>query len=132
MALDPASSAAALLVEARMRSKLTQAELAAAAGTSQSAVSEIESGRREPTMQLLRRLLRAAGFDVEVRLRARTAGANETTRSHASPVRGYRRERPMKELSKDDRRSLALHDEIADRLLSDPAVLATARRRLAG
>ena len=56
--------AQSLLRTARRRSGLSQRELAAAAGTSQSAVAVIESGRKQPTVATLDRLLRAAGTEL--------------------------------------------------------------------
>ena len=58
------ASAAWLLREARTRAELTQRALAARAATSQSAVAAIESGRKEPTVATLQRLLAAAGATV--------------------------------------------------------------------
>jgi transcriptional regulator with XRE-family HTH domain len=51
-----------LLVTARRNAGLTQSQLAGLAGTSQSAVAAYESGRRQPTIAVLDRLLRSAGF----------------------------------------------------------------------
>ncbi|MBT5808885.1 MAG: helix-turn-helix transcriptional regulator, partial [Rhodospirillaceae bacterium] len=45
--------------------KVTAAALAAAAGTSQSHVSEIETGKKAPSLKLLRRLADALEIDVE-------------------------------------------------------------------
>jgi transcriptional regulator with XRE-family HTH domain len=56
--------AAALLRAARTRAGLTQRALAGGAGTSQSAVAAIESGRKQPTVATLDRLLRAAGTEL--------------------------------------------------------------------
>lgn len=56
--------AAALLADARARARLTQAELARRANTTQSAVSAYESGARTPSVPTLRRLLQAAGLDL--------------------------------------------------------------------
>ena len=56
--------AATLLRTARTRAGLTQRALAAAAGTSQSAVAAIEAGRKQPTVATLERLLRAAGTEL--------------------------------------------------------------------
>ncbi|MBK5306871.1 MAG: helix-turn-helix transcriptional regulator [Frankiaceae bacterium] len=56
--------AAALLRSARLRAGLTQRALAAAAGTSQAAVAAIESGRKQPSVATLDRLLRAAGTEL--------------------------------------------------------------------
>ncbi len=56
----------ALIREARLRSGITQAELAERLGTQQSVVARWETGVREPTMATVRRALRAAGFDLNV------------------------------------------------------------------
>jgi transcriptional regulator with XRE-family HTH domain len=53
--------AAVLLRRARRRSGLTQSDLARRAGTSQATVSAYESGRKEPSVATLNRLLAAAG-----------------------------------------------------------------------
>ncbi len=58
--------------QARERTGLTQAALAGRAGTRQSAVSAVETGLRDPGVATLRRLLRAAGFDLLVDLPERT------------------------------------------------------------
>jgi transcriptional regulator with XRE-family HTH domain len=60
--------AARLIHLARTRHALSQAELAARAGTSQPVISAYERGRRDPTTRTLRRLLAAAGERLEVRL----------------------------------------------------------------
>jgi transcriptional regulator with XRE-family HTH domain len=57
-----------LVKEARKRARLTQAELAARAGTTQSAIARIESGAVAPSLKRLTELVQAAGFDIEVRL----------------------------------------------------------------
>lgn len=58
----------ALLRRARTRNGLTQAELAARAGTSQPVVSAYEHDRRDPSTATLRRLLAAAGERLDLRL----------------------------------------------------------------
>jgi hypothetical protein len=50
-----------MIREARQRAGLTQAELAARAGTSQPAIARYESGKTSPSVHTLERLLRAAG-----------------------------------------------------------------------
>jgi transcriptional regulator with XRE-family HTH domain len=66
---DPAPTlAAGLLRTARDKADMTQAELAAAAGVTQQAVSAYETGRKEPTMPTLQRLLAAAGYEMRIRL----------------------------------------------------------------
>ncbi|HVN13117.1 MAG TPA: nucleotidyltransferase domain-containing protein [Kineosporiaceae bacterium] len=62
----PASSAADLLREARRRSGLSQAELGRRAGVAQSVVSAYESGRRQPALVTLARLVEAAGGELRV------------------------------------------------------------------
>jgi transcriptional regulator with XRE-family HTH domain len=57
-----------LVREARKRAGLTQAELAARAGTTQSAIARIESGAVSPSLAHLTDLVQAAGFDIDVRL----------------------------------------------------------------
>jgi transcriptional regulator with XRE-family HTH domain len=54
-------TAAHLLRRARTRAGLSQRALAGRAGTSQSAVAAIETGRKEPTVATLQRLLAATG-----------------------------------------------------------------------
>jgi transcriptional regulator with XRE-family HTH domain len=57
-----------LVREARKRAGLTQAELAARAGTTQSAIARVESGAVSPSLERLTQLVQAAGFDIHVRL----------------------------------------------------------------
>ena len=52
--------------QARRRAGLTQSALAAIAGTSQEALSAYESGRRQPTIETLTRLLAGAGSRLAV------------------------------------------------------------------
>lgn len=66
---DPASTfAAGLIRSARDIADLTQAELAERAGVSQQAVSAYETGRMDPTVETLIRLIDAAGLEIRVRL----------------------------------------------------------------
>lgn len=55
-----------LIREARRRAGLTQAELAAQAGTSQSGVARWESGRTAVSLDDVLRLVRLCGFDLEL------------------------------------------------------------------
>jgi transcriptional regulator with XRE-family HTH domain len=57
-----------LVREARKRAGLTQHELAQRAGTTQSAIARVESGRTSPSFDLVQRLLKAAGFRLDVAL----------------------------------------------------------------
>jgi len=54
--------------EARRRAGLTQAELAARAGTTQSAIARLERGNGSPSLERISELLAACGFEVQVRL----------------------------------------------------------------
>lgn len=57
-----------LLRTARAKAGLTQRDLAVKAEVTQSTIAAYESGRRQPTLPVLWRLLDAAGFEVRVRL----------------------------------------------------------------
>ncbi|MGH9379885.1 MAG: helix-turn-helix domain-containing protein [Thermoanaerobaculia bacterium] len=57
-----------LIREARRRAGLTQAELAARLGTTQSAVARWEGGAHEPAFATVARAVRACGLDPQVRL----------------------------------------------------------------
>jgi transcriptional regulator with XRE-family HTH domain len=57
-----------LVREARKRAGLTQAELAARAGTTQSAIARLERGATTPTLDTISKLVRAAGFDLDFRI----------------------------------------------------------------
>lgn len=90
----------------RQQVGMTQDELARAAGISQPAIAAYEAGRKSPTLRTLERIAAAAGRQAFVRF--------------ARP------------LTREDRRSLALHRAIAARLLDEPeAVRAQARDALA-
>lgn len=62
--------------EARRQAGLSQAALAARAGTSQATLSAYESGRKQPSVETLSRILGAAGarlrVDTALERRART------------------------------------------------------------
>lgn len=85
---------------------VSQTELARAAGTSQPTISAYETGRKSPTLDTVRRLATSVGLEVNIDFQP-----------------------PM---TREERRSLALHRDIARRLLEDPdAILARARLSLA-
>ena len=69
-ALAPAFEIAAELLRARTRTGLSQAELAARMGTSQSAIARMESGEALPSTKTLLRFAEATGSKVELRLSA--------------------------------------------------------------
>lgn len=60
----PPTPAAALLKRARQLAGLTQSQLAERAGVAAPTVSAYETGRRDPTVTSLVRLLDAAGVDL--------------------------------------------------------------------
>jgi transcriptional regulator with XRE-family HTH domain len=57
-----------LVREARKRAALTQRELAERAGTTQSAIARLESGRTRPAFDDVLRLVRLCGFDLDIML----------------------------------------------------------------
>lgn len=56
--------AAALVWQARTEARLTQRQLAEAAQVPQSTIADIERGRRQPSIPLLQRIVRAAGMEL--------------------------------------------------------------------
>jgi transcriptional regulator with XRE-family HTH domain len=60
--------AAQFVREARLRAGLTQRVLASRAGVSQPLVARIESGKVEPSFERVLDLVRACGFDLDVRV----------------------------------------------------------------
>ena len=66
--MEPAI-AGALLRQARKRAGLSQVDLAARAGVTQSVISAYESGQRQPSLPALARLVDAAGFELALGLR---------------------------------------------------------------
>lgn len=54
------------VVEARTRSKLTQAEIAERMGTTQAVVARLESGRTRPSTRTLERFAKATGTKLRI------------------------------------------------------------------
>lgn len=67
----PDRTAARLVRDARVSAGLTQRELARRSRTAQSVVARIELGLSSPSWTTMRRLLRAAGFDLHAELSLR-------------------------------------------------------------
>jgi len=89
----------------RRQARVTQSRLAELAGTSQPTIAAYESGTKVPNLRTLRNLARAVGLEVRLQF------VPATTR--------------------EDRRSLALHAAIAQRLVEDPvSVLQRANQTL--
>ena len=61
-------NAAAVIRQARRRSGLSQAELGRRAGVTQPVISAYESGRREPGLSMLTKLVESAGYELRVDL----------------------------------------------------------------
>ena len=86
----------------RQSAGVTQSRLAELAGTSQPTIAAYESGSKVPNLRTLRKLARALGLEVRLQF--------------------------VPAMTREDRRSLALHEVIAKRLIEDPvAVLERAR-----
>lgn len=84
---------------------MTQEELADLGETSQPTIAAYEAGRKAPTLRTLHRLARAVGLEPAIEF--------------------------VRPLTREDRRSLALHEAVAERLLESPGpVLHKARRNL--
>jgi ribosome-binding protein aMBF1 (putative translation factor) len=67
-ALGPEFALVTALVAARSHAKLTQAELASRMGTTESAISRLESGRAKPSTRTLERYADATGHRLSIRL----------------------------------------------------------------
>ena len=65
-ALEEEFSLASMLIEARTRARLSQAELAKRMGTSQSTIARLESGTGKPSLSTLERFAQATGTRVRV------------------------------------------------------------------
>ena len=90
----------------RSKAGLTQSELAEAGGTSQPTIAAYEAGRKSPRLDTVQRLAESVGF--------------AATMQYGPP------------LTREERRSVALHTAIARKLEADPVrVLRLARRNLA-
>ncbi len=99
-----------VLEMARTQAGLSQRRLAERAGTSQSVVARIELGEAVPTLRTLERLLRAAGFELELR-------------AHPAPVLD-------RQLLEDVPRILRLTPESRLREVANLSRLVTAARRV--
>ncbi len=67
-ALEEEFALASMLIEARTKAKLSQAELAERMGTSQSTIARLESGAAKPSLSTLERFAEATGMRVRVSL----------------------------------------------------------------
>lgn len=99
-----------MIREARLRSGLTQQELAERLGTTQSVVARWEAGHRSPTVEAMVRAVRACGLDVSMSL-----GAYDT--EHELLIRQNLRMGPAERLNKMTQERSGLQDLAG--LLSD-------------
>lgn len=72
-ALEDEFSIARAVIAARKGAGLTQAELAQKMGTSQPAVTRMESGRVQPSLRTLQRLARATGSRLMIKFEPQSA-----------------------------------------------------------
>lgn len=66
--LEQEFALASMLIEARTNAKLSQGQLAAKMGTSQSTIARLESGAAKPSLSTLERFAKATGTRVRVSL----------------------------------------------------------------
>ncbi|GAB3391206.1 hypothetical protein GCM10027568_16430 [Humibacter soli] len=85
------TQAGEILRAARQRAGLTQTELAKFADVTQSVISAYESGHRDPSLTMLRKLVEATGFRLEVSVGA-GIGVNGPRRPLAEVVHAHRDE----------------------------------------
>ena len=76
-ALEEEFSVASMLIAARTRANLTQAELAVKMGTSQSTIARLESGAAKPSLSTLRRLAQATGMQLKISLEPKIRSKKE-------------------------------------------------------
>ena len=74
-ALEPEFDLAHKLIEARVKSGLSQEELAARMGTSQSSIARMESGTAWPSMRTLARFAKATSCELKIEFRPRRTAA---------------------------------------------------------
>jgi len=67
-AMEGEFSMVSALIEARSRARLSQAEVASLMGTTESAVSRLESGRVKPSTRTLERYAQATGHKLHITL----------------------------------------------------------------
>jgi ribosome-binding protein aMBF1 (putative translation factor) len=64
--LEPEFKLTETLIRKRLKKGLTQKELALKIGTKQSAISRLESGDQNPTIQLLQKVSKALGANLKI------------------------------------------------------------------
>jgi DNA-binding XRE family transcriptional regulator len=66
--LEPEFRIASALIEARIKGKMTQAELAKKVNTGQAVISRLENMNARPSLSLIQRIAEALGLRVDLRL----------------------------------------------------------------
>lgn len=77
--LGPIFAVVGEMIEARQEAGLTQAEIAARMGTSQSVIARLENARHMPTFDMVTRYAAAVGRRVDIHL---VPGKGRTARQH--------------------------------------------------
>lgn len=67
-----------LVIDARVKTGLTQAKLAKKVGTKQSAIARLESSIRLPSLTFLKKVANAMGMDVIVKLKEKKTRPNSS------------------------------------------------------
>jgi predicted nucleotidyltransferase/DNA-binding XRE family transcriptional regulator len=83
--------AGALIRRARRDASLSQTELGRRAGVAQSVISAYETGRREPSVEVLRKLVEAAGHDLAISIEPRSDQPRALTNTTLSELLRRRR-----------------------------------------
>ncbi len=68
-ALEPEFALAEMLIRQRLEKGFTQAQLAEKIGTKQSAISRLESGDYNPTLEIIKKVAHALGSKIEISLK---------------------------------------------------------------
>ena len=89
---SPGVTAGSLLRRARLGAGLSQVELAARAGVTQSVISAYESGRREPSLPTLAALIEAADYELTTEIRRQPRRLSRLSGPVGRRLRARRRE----------------------------------------
>jgi transcriptional regulator with XRE-family HTH domain len=93
--VTPPSTAAALLQLARLKAGLSQRQLAERASVPTTMISAYERDQRQPTVPTLLRLLRAAGFDLRMRLEPYEAAEDDIETLDVRQAEKWRQAHPI-------------------------------------
>ena len=73
------------LIESRLKKGLTQEMLAKKIGTKQAAIARFESGKSNPTLKFIKKIIEALDMDAEINLRPRQAAPPPNNQAAPSP-----------------------------------------------